>query len=183
MKRGIEKFGKEMYPFWPKTFGLEDPTQFDLLKQIFLLPSPPIFIIKRPSLPKGLGVHLVSSLEEVEEMLKPESSCYPLSQTKPIAQQYITDVLTIEGFKVTFRIYVAITSADPMRIYVFTNGLGRICSRKYSTDLQSLKDTFIHIDSINLNEENEDEFLAAVNTTDLKHEGLRVYFGFFYSDS
>jgi len=91
---------------------------------------------------------LVHSLEEVDELKKPTSTAYPLEQNKPIAQRYITDVLTLSGHKVTFRVYAVITSMDPLRLYVYPHGIGRICSRRYSVEVDSLKDQWVHIDSI-----------------------------------
>jgi hypothetical protein len=76
-----------------------------------------------------MGVHLVWKLEQIEEMEQQGSLCYPLKKTKPLAQEY-HDSYTIEGHKSTIRVYVAITSLDPLRVYIFPNGLVRICSRK-----------------------------------------------------
>lgn len=45
--------------------------------------------------PRGGGVHLVSNLTEVNELLLPTSKVYPILKTSPIAQEYITDVLTL----------------------------------------------------------------------------------------
>jgi hypothetical protein len=45
--------------------------------------------------------------------------------------RYVKDPLLIEGFKITFRIYAALTSLDPTVVYVYPGGLGRICSEKY----------------------------------------------------
>lgn len=45
---------------------------------------------------------------------------------------------------------------------------------RYNTDIESLSDQWVHIDSINLNEENEKEFFNSVNGSDLHYEGLRV---------
>lgn len=45
--------------------------------------------------PRGLGVHLVHNVAEIDELKLPNSTAYPLDKTKPIAQRYITDVLTV----------------------------------------------------------------------------------------
>jgi hypothetical protein len=49
----------------------------------------------------------------------------------PLAQQYVMNPMLFHGHKITFRIYVAITSVDPLRIYVYPNGLARICSQEF----------------------------------------------------
>jgi len=82
-------------------------------------------------------------------------------------------VLTLEGHKVTLRVYVAVTSLDPLRLYVYHNGLVRICSRKYTLDPAKLNDVYVHVDSIDINERNTQEFEKSVSKSDLQHEGLR----------
>jgi len=173
-----KQFG-DAFKFWPKGFNLDIPEQYEYFKSIYAeaerLGKPgPIYIIKRPMLAQGEGIHLVASLKEVEEMNQPGSSCYPLDKHKPLAQEYITNVLLLEGHKVTLRVYATITSFDPLRLYIFHNGLVRICSRPYRTDTESLKDIFTHVDSINLNEENEHEWLTSAANSTLEYEGLRV---------
>jgi len=173
-------FGQEDFSFWPVGYNLEDPKQYNQLKSIYIdahennRPAP-IYIIKRPALARGLGVHLVASLDQVEKLSDPSSPCFPLNRTRPLAQEYITNVLTLEQHKVTLRVYATLTSLYPFRLYVFRDGLVRICSRKYSLAEEFLSDTFTHIDSINLNEDNEQEWLRELKESNstLQHEGLR----------
>jgi len=156
---------------------LEKPEQFNKLRQKYVdrdpsLP-PLIYIIKRPGLARGYGVHLAGSLADIDAMTREGSVAFPLNKTYPLAQKYIEDVLTLEGHKVTLRVYVLITSFDPLRLYVYHNGLVRICSRKYSLDPKHFSDNFVHVDSIDINEVNEHEFEISVANSTLQHEGLR----------
>jgi len=171
-------WGEAPFAFWPRGFSLEIPQQFEAFRKIYENLKPedqaPIYIIKRPGLARGQGVHLVGSLADVDYLRNSASPCHPLNKTRPIAQEYIKDVYLIEGHKITLRVYVMIASLDPLRVYVFPNGLVRICSRKYSTELESLSDVFVHVDSIDINDANEQEFVKEMEHSSIEHEGLRV---------
>jgi len=80
--------------------------------------------------------------------------------------------MLLDGFKFTMRVYVAITSLDPVRAYVFHNGLLRLCSHKYSHSRESYDDIFVHVDSIDINIKNQDEFSIDQS---VEREGLRWY--------
>ena len=45
--------------------------------------------------------------------------------------EYIDNPLTFNGFKFDLRIYVAITSVNPLRIYIYEEGLTRFATCKY----------------------------------------------------
>jgi len=125
---------------------------------------------------RGMGVQLVGSLAEVDAMKETGSMYHPINEKKPLAQKYLTNVLTLGGYKVTLRVYVAVTSLDPMRLYVFDNGLVRMCSHKYSNDPDNLRDKYAHFDSIDINHVNEEIFEHEVSHVEfpVHREGLRV---------
>jgi len=49
-----------------------------------------------------------------------------------IISKYISNPLLINGHKFDLRIYVVITSYEPLRIYVYKEGLVRFASEEYS---------------------------------------------------
>jgi hypothetical protein len=48
-----------------------------------------------------------------------------------VVSRYIENPLLLNGHKFDLRIYVAITSYEPLRVYVYREGLVRFASEKY----------------------------------------------------
>lgn len=48
-----------------------------------------------------------------------------------IVQEYVEKPLLLDGYKFDLRIYVLITSCDPLRIFLFNDGLVRMSTEKY----------------------------------------------------
>lgn len=48
-----------------------------------------------------------------------------------IVQEYIDKPLLLDGYKFDLRVYVLITSCDPLRIFLFNDGLVRLATEKY----------------------------------------------------
>lgn len=54
-----------------------------------------------------------------------------------IVQEYVEKPFLIEGYKFDLRIYVLITSCDPLRIFLFNDGLVRMSTEKYQNPAES----------------------------------------------
>ena len=62
-----------------------------------------------------------------------------------LVSRYIAHPLLLDGKKFDLRIFVAITSVEPLRIYVHEHGIMRICSEKYTLDEKELQNKFVHL--------------------------------------
>jgi len=51
--------------------------------------------------------------------------------TSCLVQEYIDKPLLIGGYKSHMRLYVLITSADPLRVFVYEDGLMHLATQKY----------------------------------------------------
>jgi len=155
--------------FWPVGFNLEIPAEFDALANLFETEDDLLYIIKKPFTSSGRGVAIIHSLDQLME-IKEKEEYQPLERVKPLAQEYIKDVKLFDGFKFTIRLYVAIIDVDPLVVYIYKNGLLRICSKRYSLDKETMNDDFVHIDSFAININNKTPEKVSDN---LHHEGLR----------
>jgi len=65
---------------------------------------------------QGKGIIITKNVKEVRP------------QERMICQMYITRPFLIDGFKFDLRMYTLITSCDPLRIFVYNDGLVRYVS-------------------------------------------------------
>lgn len=66
---------------------------------------------------------------------------------------YVSNPLLINGHKFDLRIYVLVTSFDPLRIYVFKEGLARFASEPYNTSTGK-KSKYVHLTNYSINKKN-----------------------------
>ena len=50
-----------------------------------------------------------------------------------VVQEYIDDPMLIDGLKFDIRLYVLITSCEPLKIFVFKEGLVRFATEEYNS--------------------------------------------------
>ncbi len=72
-----------------------------------------------------------------------------------LASKYICKPHLINGFKYDLRVYVLVTSYDPLRIYVFNDGLVRFATEKYTLNPADLKKRYIHLTNFSVNKKSE----------------------------
>ncbi|XP_021349622.1 tubulin polyglutamylase ttll6-like isoform X5 [Mizuhopecten yessoensis] len=102
-------------------------------------------------------------------ILKPETGCQGKGiwvtknpkEIKPhehmICQQYMCKPLLLDGFKFDLRIYVLVTSCDPLRIFLFKDGLARFATNKYNEPTNSnIDNVFMHLTNYAINKHSTD---------------------------
>jgi hypothetical protein len=72
-----------------------------------------------------------------------------------VVSRYISNPLLVEGFKFDLRIYVAITSINPLRVYIYEEGLARFATQPYNTENDSINNKYIHLTNYSVNKNNE----------------------------
>ena len=70
-----------------------------------------------------------------------------------VISRYISNPLLINSHKFDLRIYVVVTSYEPLRVYVYKEGLARFASESYSTKA-SKTNQFMHLTNYSINKKN-----------------------------
>lgn len=68
--------------------------------------------------------------------------------------RYLADPFLINSSKFDLRVYVYVTSFEPLRIYIYHEGLARFATCKYSHSMQSLSNRFAHLTNYSINKRN-----------------------------
>lgn len=75
-----------------------------------------------------------------------------------MVSEYIPNPLLINGYKFDLRVYVALTSVEPLRVYIFEEGLARFATCKYDEVAQGgnggQKNRFAHLTNYSINKKN-----------------------------
>lgn len=76
-----------------------------------------------------------------------------------IIQEYIPNPYLLDGFKFDLRIYVLVTSCDPLRAFIFNNGLVRLGTEEYQEPNESNIDhLFMHLTNYSVNKRNKNHY-------------------------
>ncbi|KAJ8255191.1 hypothetical protein GJAV_G00202050 [Gymnothorax javanicus] len=137
------RFGKQEFGFFPRSFVL--PQDIKLLRKAWdSTGTRQKWIIKPPASARGIGIQVIHKWSQ-------------LPNRRPLlVQKYLHKPYLIGGNKFDLRIYVYVTSYDPLRVYIFNDGLVRFASCKYSSSLKSLSNKFMHLTNYSVNKKNLD---------------------------
>ena len=75
--------------------------------------------------------------------------------TDVLVSEYVSNPLLINGKKFDLRIYVAMTSINPLRIYIYEDGLVRFATEKFTLSRDQMSNNFVHLTNYSVNKKNE----------------------------
>lgn len=135
------QFGKQEFGFFPRSFVL--PQDMKLLKKAWEDGGGrQKWIVKPPASARGSGIQVIHKWSQ-------------MPRKRPLlVQKYLHKPYLISGNKFDLRIYVYVTSYDPLRVYIFNDGLVRFASCKYSSSMKSLSNKFMHLTNYSVNKKN-----------------------------
>lgn len=131
------------YDFFPRTYCL--PEMWSAFAEHFTVPagvsdtagirrSKHVFIVKPAASCQGRGIYLTRALSEVDQ------------RVASIAQRYIGKPFLIDGLKFDLRIYVLVSCVEPLRIWLFDDGLARFATTPYAAPSQrNMSDMTTHL--------------------------------------
>ncbi|CAL4078795.1 unnamed protein product [Meganyctiphanes norvegica] len=104
--------------------------------------NPGTWIVKPVAAAQGKGIYLVTDVDKIPE----ENS---------VVCRYIESPILLDGFKCDLRLYVAVTSLDPLVIYLYEEGLVRLASVKYEQG-KDIWNPCIHLTNYSVNKLHSD---------------------------
>lgn len=152
MKHGQDTFGE----FHPRTFVL--PRDYSSLEEYWGKSPSKLFIIKPPASARGNGITVINTIDQIppSTLEPPIIDGQPSKKSTLIVQQYISNpCLLANRQKFDLRIYVLLTSIDPLRLYVFEDGLVRFATVQYSHQEDGLIDQYMHLTNYSVNKKSE----------------------------
>ncbi|GFR98527.1 tubulin polyglutamylase TTLL13 [Elysia marginata] len=142
LNRMQKMFPKE-YNVFPKTWCL--PADYGDFQAYTRQKKNKTYILKPESGCQGRGIWVTKNPKDI----KPHEHM--------ICQVYVNRPFLIDGFKFDLRIYTLVTSCDPLRIFVFKDGLGRFATNKYSEPTHNNTDNvYMHLTNYAINKHSSD---------------------------
>ena len=93
---------------------------------------------------QGKGIYIIDNLQEVPSD----------KNEKTVICKYISNPLLINNHKFDLRIYVLVTCIDPLRIYIYNEGLVRFASEPYDVKGKK-KNLYSHLTNYSINKKSD----------------------------
>ena len=71
-----------------------------------------------------------------------------------VVQRYLTKPYLIDGYKFDLRIYVLVTSVNPLEAFIYKEGFGRFSTQPYTLDPTDKANKYIHLTNVSINKNN-----------------------------
>jgi tubulin polyglutamylase TTLL6/13 len=89
---------------------------------------------------QGKGIFLTRNIEKI------------INSDNTVAQEYLKQPYLLQGVKFDLRIYVLLYGINPLKIYLFKDGLARFATKNYQIpNKQNIKDVFMHLTNYAIN--------------------------------
>lgn len=136
-------------PFCPRQWVLPDESKEFEKHMRDTGSAKDIFVVKPSIGSRSAGIELMQG-RHIDSAISSHALCSSFDRRKLklsgrkeqyVAQEYISKLLLLKGHKFDLRLYVVVTSLYPLKVYLFGDGLARVCVSPYKPPEQSLKPT------------------------------------------
>ena len=119
------------------------------------------WIVKPAGSSQGKGIYFINAIQDI-----PHQQLSSVGGGHLVVSHYIANPLLVNDYKFDLRIYVGITSINPLRIYIFEDGLCRFATCKYQGGSVAalMKNKYMHLTNYSINKKNAN----FVNNVDAK---------------
>ena len=163
LKRNIERAQK---------MSAKANTAFNIMPMTFVLPKEYVgflenfsefeeqegkfnyWIMKPAAKSRGRGIQVINDISSV------------IYGEPMVMQRYLKNPLLINGYKFDLRIFVLVTSVNPLEIFIFKQGFGRFSTVPYNLDPDSKSNKYIHLTNTSINKYN------LKNSDDCNHDQI-----------
>ena len=98
-----------------------------------------MYILKPTASSCGRGIKVIGKKDTVNK------------RSGHLVSKYVANPHLLRGYKYDLRIYIVVTCFEPLKAYIFQEGLVRLATQPYSTAKGSLKKRFVHLTNYSVN--------------------------------
>eukprot|EP00405_Crypthecodinium_cohnii_P008126 CAMPEP_0206423768 /NCGR_PEP_ID=MMETSP0324_2-20121206/2853_1 /ASSEMBLY_ACC=CAM_ASM_000836 /TAXON_ID=2866 /ORGANISM="Crypthecodinium cohnii, Strain Seligo" /LENGTH=510 /DNA_ID=CAMNT_0053888343 /DNA_START=230 /DNA_END=1758 /DNA_ORIENTATION=- len=164
MRRQLEKEGRpeeaNKYNVYPITFVV--PQEYNMFVEEFKKHAGATWIMKPVGRSQGAGIFLVNKLTQLQQWRPSNNWKPPKDSSKDpddedgakegpelyVVQKYLDDPLLVGGKKFDIRLYVLVTSYQPLTVYMHRAGFCRFSMSRYSNDMSDMKNLGQHLTNV-----------------------------------
>ncbi|CAD8208186.1 unnamed protein product [Paramecium octaurelia] len=142
LKKNIERCQKlgtkaqQIFDIIPSTFLL--PKEYVQFMEKFYKDSESegqqnIWIMKPTGKSRGRGITVLNDISDV------------MYAEPVVLQKYLKNPLLLKGHKFDMRIYVLVTSFNPLEVFLYKEGFARLTTQPFTLDINDLKNQLVHL--------------------------------------
>jgi len=129
------------FTYMPKTYTEDNMEQFRENFKNYKISENNLWLVKPRSSTAGRNIYFLKNINNVKK--------------NDIVSKYISNPLLINNRKFDLRLYLLVTGHDPLKIYLFHEGLVRLSTNTYDLDLNDLENLFKHLTNTSINKNNK----------------------------
>lgn len=95
--------------------------------------GPNVWIMKPVGSSRGRGIRLIKDIGSVTY------------GDRVVIQKYVANPMLLDGYKFDLRIYVLVTSFNPLEAFIYRSGFARLSSQPYTNDISKITNKMMHL--------------------------------------